>query len=243
MASGEKRRQAVALHAKARRVFVDTWQSEANLSLFLVMIVLFSFVLPVLGFGREHIRLYSDAIFSVMTISGVAVGWGRPRLMLVAGLIGAVAIAVRWIDDFAPSPTMQLWSDATSIAAIIAIAIVLLAQVFRPGRVSSARVQGAIAVYLILGAGWAHAYHIVDVVQPGSFNSAAGPLSNASDWIYYSFVTLSTVGYGDITAARPIARVLSIGEALSGQLYLAVLIARLVAMEVISWQESQARND
>ncbi len=53
-------------------------------------------------------------------------------------------------------------------------------------------------------------------------------------------MTLSTVGYGDITAVRPTARILSVGEALTGQLYLAVLIARLVAMEVIAWQESRA---
>ena len=56
------------------------------------------------------------------------------------------------------------------------------------------------------------------------------------DWAYYSYITLSTVGYGDITPVRPIARALSMGEALTGQLYLAVLIARLVAMEVITWQ-------
>ncbi len=55
-------------------------------------------------------------------------------------------------------------------------------------------------------------------------------------WAYYSYITLSTVGYGDITPVRPIARALSMGEALAGQLYLAVLIARLVAMEVITWQ-------
>ena len=51
-------------------------------------------------------------------------------------------------------------------------------------------------------------------------------MTNVSDFAYYSFVTLTTVGYGDITAVRPIARTLSIGEALAGQLYLAVLIAR-----------------
>jgi voltage-gated potassium channel Kch len=61
------------------------------------------------------------------------------------------------------------------------------------------------------------------------------------DWSYYSFVTLTTLGYGDITPVRPIARNLAITEALTGQLYLAVMLARLVAMEVITWQE-KAQN-
>ena len=67
-------------------------------------------------------------------------------------------------------------------------------------------------------------------------------MSGVSDWVYFSFVTLSTVGYGDITPVHPIARTLAMAEALAGQLYLAVLIARLVAMEVITWQ-SKASHD
>jgi hypothetical protein len=95
---------------------------------------------------------------------------------------------------------------------------------------------------LLFGIGWAHAYHLTGVLHPGSFNSNGSEMSHVLDYVYFSYVTLSTVGYGDITPVRPIARVLSMGEALTGQLYLAVLIARLVAMEVVSWQQKTARN-
>jgi len=243
MATDEKSRRASAsVRAKAKRVIADSWQSQANLSFFLILLVLFSFVFPVLGFGRKDTTLYADATFSLLLISGVAIGWGQRWLMLVAGFVSSTCIAVRWMNFFTPSTTLQIWSDAWSLVAILVIAFVLLAQVFRPGHVSHSRIQGAIAVYLMFGAAWAHAYHLAAIFQPGSFSSTAGPMSNATDWIYYSFVTLSTVGYGDITAVRPIARTLSIGEALTGQLYLAVLIARLVAMEVIAWQESRTSN-
>lgn len=237
----EKSRRA-SVRAKARRVIADSWQSQANLSIFLALLVLFSFVFPVLGFGRRDATLYADVTFSLLLISGVAIAWGQRWLMLIAGFVGSACIAVRWMNLLTPSPTLQIWSDAWSVAAILVIAFVLLAQVFRPGRVSHSRIQGAIAVYLMFGAAWAHGYHLVALLQPGSFNSSAGPISNATDWIYYSCVTLSTVGYGDITAVRPIARTLSVAEALTGQLYLAVLIARLVAMEVISWQESRTSS-
>ncbi len=84
------------------------------------------------------------------------------------------------MNELTPSRILQIWADGWSVAAILVIAVVLLSQTFRPGRVTSVRIQGAIAAYLMFGALWAHACHIVDMLQPSSFNSAAGPMSNAS---------------------------------------------------------------
>ncbi len=228
---------------RARALILETWQSQANLSIFLVLIVLVGFVLPSLGLGKDDIKLYSDLVFSLLLISGVAIAWGRPRLLLLAGFVGSVALAVRWMAFFTPTYVLQLWALGWSLAAVVVIALVLLSQVlFREGPVTSSRIQGAIAVYLLFGVGWAHAYHIAELVHPGSFNSPGGTLSSVTDFAYFSFVTLSTVGYGDITPVRPIARTLAMGEALAGQLYLAVLIARLVAMEVVAWQSKTSQN-
>src|SRR5271165_1560186 len=232
-----------AVREKARALITESWQSQANLSFFLALLVFVGFVLPSLGFGKDDEMLYSDMAFSLMMISGVAIAWGQRKQFLLAGFVGSAALAVRWMAKFTPTPTLQLWADEWSVAAILAIALVLLSQVlFRKGPVTLNRIQGAIAVYLLFGIGWAHAYHIAEIVHPGSFNSAAGTMSNISDWGYFSFVTLSTVGYGDITPVRPIARSLAVAEALTGQLYLAITIARLVAMEVVSWQSRMDRN-
>ena len=231
-----------AVGKRARGLIRETWQSQANLSFFLALLVVVAFVLPSMGFGASDIKLYSDLTFSLLLLSGVAIAWGRRKLFLLAGFVGSAALAVRWMAFFTPTPALQLWSDQWSLAAILLIAVVLLLQVFREGAVTHSRIQGAIAVYLLFGIGWAHAYHITETLHPGSFATTAAAMSNVSDWVYYSFVTLTTVGYGDITPARPIARTLSIGEALTGQLYLAVLIARLVAMEVVSWQAKANLN-
>ncbi len=243
MAIGEQRHLASGkVSAKAKRVIADTWQSQANLSLFLAILVAFAFIFPILGFGHRDIKLYADIAFTLLLISGVTIAWGHKFQVLISGSVACVAVVSRWVNWFSPSPKLQLWSDSWSLAAIVIIAFVLLAQVFQPGRVGHARIQGAIAAYLLFGAGYAHAYHMVAVLQPGAFKTEAGLMSNVSDWVYYSFVTLTTVGYGDITPVTPTARILSVGEALTGQLYLAVLVARLVAMEVISWQEAKKNN-
>jgi len=242
MASTLKDQLPGVVRNKARALIKQSWQSQANLSFFLALIVGLGFVLPVLGFGKNDEILYSDFVFSLLLASGVAIAWGRPWLFGFAAFVGSATLAVRWMAFFTPTKALQVWSGAWSIAAILVIALVLLAQVFRPGPVTSYRLQGAIAVYLLFGVGWAHAYHLTGLLHPGSFNTPSGEIPSVLDWAYFSFITLTTVGYGDITPVRPIARTLAMGEALTGQLYLAVLIARLVAMEVVSWQAKTDQN-
>ena len=231
-----------AVRTRAKGIIVDSWQSQANLSFFLVLQVVIAFVLPALGFGKEDVELYSAIGFSVMLVSGVAIGWGRPKVFVPAATVGAVALVVRWLRFWRPGMGIELCNDWMTIASVLAISIILLTQIFREGRVTYVRIQGAIAVYLLFGAGWAHAYHIAAVMNPGSFSLTPAGHLTSDEWNYFSFVTLTTVGYGDITPVRPIARTLAVGEALTGQLYLAVMIARLVAMEMVFWQANATQN-
>jgi hypothetical protein len=148
-----------------------------------------------------------------------------------------IAIAVptlvfRWLAWALPDRFSPVWNDSWTILAIVVICYILLAQVFRAGPINVVRVQGAVAVYLLLGVAYAHAYQINQYFNPSAITSTEGPLTNVVDWIYYSFSTLSTLGYGDIIPTSRSSRMLAIGEAISGQLYLAILIARLVGMQV-----------
>jgi hypothetical protein len=143
-----------------------------------------------------------------------------------------MAIVVRWATWWAPTKTLILRSVSTGLTAILAITAVLLWQVFRSGPVTMMRVQGAIAAYLCLGYGWAHAYHIAALLNPGAFSAAGSDVSAVSTWVNYSFGMLTTVGYQGILPVHPIAHTLGSGEAVAGQLYLAVLVARLVSMQV-----------
>ncbi len=236
-------RVSQAVRKKAQGFIAETWQSQANLSLFLLLEILIAFVLPSLGFGKEDAQLYSDIGFSVLLISGVAIAWRQWKIFVPTSVAAGIALVVRWVEWYHHTRQMQLWTDWTTMFAVAMIALVLLSQIFRPGRVSHLRIQGAIAVYLLFGVLWAHAYHIVAILQPGSFRGPADELANLPGWAYYSYVTLTTVGYGDITPASQVARTLSVGEALAGQLYLAVLIARLVAMEIVFWQQKVQSGD
>ena len=97
--------------------------------------------------------------------------------------------------------------------------------------------DGAGAVYLLLGLTWASAYELLHILRPEVWTGAASEAPVSQTWIYYSFVTLTTMGYGDITPVHPVARSLAILEAVTGQLYLAITLARLVALHIKSGEQ------
>jgi Na+/H+-dicarboxylate symporter len=127
---------------------------------------------------------------------------------------------------------LELLDFLTTITATIFFAIVVLSQVLKKGPITPHRIQGAIAVYLLLGFAWAHVYALIEYLSPGAFTGAVSASGRFTSWMYFSFVTLATLGYGDIAPLHPIARSLATAEAITGQLYLAILIARLVSQEL-----------
>jgi Ion channel len=122
--------------------------------------------------------------------------------------------------------SLGLWREVFTVLAVVMIQWVLMRQIFRPGPITAVRIQGAIAVYLLFGISWAYGYVIVLHFNPHAFQSTIELSQLPAEWMYFSFVTLTTLGYGVITPLSTPARSLAIGEALTGQLYLAVLLAR-----------------
>ena len=116
------------------------------------------------------------------------------------------------------------------MAFLLMAIVVTFRNVATDREISANRIVGAVAVYLLLGVLWAVAYTVVDLTWPGSFkgfDAGAGSEWN-SEWLYYSFVTMTTLGYGDISPVSPIAQLLAYLQAIFGQLYIAILVAGLV---------------
>jgi hypothetical protein len=204
--------------------------SQAGLSVFLALLVMAAFVLPSMGLGEKNERLYFDIAFSVLLIFGVGIAWPRRTLFVISSAIAVPAIAIQWLT-LPTGTTIGLCRQGLILGAIGMLVLVQALEVFRPGPVTHVRIEGALAVYLLLGMGWAHAYHLVAVLNPQSF-AGLSERPAISEWMYYSFSTLTTLGYGDIVPKRPAPRLLAVGEALMGQLYIAVLLARLVALQI-----------
>lgn len=227
------------MHAKTRNFLTLSWWSEANVSFFLLLLIVAGFVLPSAGIKRNNLPLYADITFSVLLLVGAALAWENRRLFVLTSGVASVAIVLRSAEWLTPTTTLVLWSVSMGLAAILMVTAVLFWRVFRRGPITPMRVQGAIAAYLCLGFAWAHAYHLADLLDPGAFNVAGSDVSAPSSWVNYSFGMLTTVGYAGIVAVHPVAHTLGSGEALMGQLYLAVLVARLVSVVQVSFSRRE----
>jgi hypothetical protein len=164
----------------------------------------------------------------------LAVVWrNRPAVIavLAATIVELLATAVRIAR---PSERTEVLDFAAALTLLIALTVVLAFAVFGPGRVTIHRVLGAIAIYLNIAAAFALAYRVVDWLEAGAFKAHdAGSWGHAiSTFVYFSFATLTTAGYGDIVAVDPFARSLANLEAVFGQLFPATLLARLITLEL-----------
>lgn len=182
-------------------------------------------------------RMTLVLVFSGILVSAV---WGLQahRPTFIAGLtLAVVALASNWIGIFVESLPLQLASRAVTVALLGLVVWTLLADIGRQTRIEPATIYQAACVYMMLGVVFAFFYASIGDMDPGAFNPvpqpgapAALPAAGLAKWVYFSFVTLTTVGYGDITPVAPAARSLVILEALLGQFFVAVLVARLVGL-------------
>ena len=108
----------------------------------------------------------------------------------------------------------------------------VLADVFRARAVSLDTVSGALAAYLLIGVWWAFAYALLELAIPGSILGLRGDSAGYAEYLGYSFITLTTLGYGNVVPGNAQADALASVEAIVGQFYLTVLVARLVAMSL-----------
>ena len=178
-------------------------------------------------------RLSGDALVSLMLVSGAAAVADKSRAVLIVSVIAVAALLLRWVSWLFPAAQLAIWREISTLAVLVALGWVVLALVLRRGPITIRRIEGAIAVYLLLGFTWAHAYELVELWHPGAFAGAVDG-TGSPPLTYYSFVTLTTMGYGDVMPVHPLARALAVLEALTGQLYLAIMLARLVSMELQS---------
>jgi hypothetical protein len=159
------------------------------------------------------------------------------RNLLALGPIGvaiALIVAAALLDVQSSRTDLYLDSAAWLIAGV-ALVVVVARAVFGPGKVTYHRVVGAVLLYLTIGLVFVALYGFVALAVPDAFSNLAalkGDFAIAGNLIYFSFVTLTTTGYGDIAPLHPYARSLANVEAIIGQIYPATLLARLVTLEL-----------
>jgi hypothetical protein len=227
---------------KKRRVQVlmrrDLWARDEGLTVLLGALLLMIFIVNPLGAAgvfRGYGALIHDLWLALTLLSGaLAIGWRRKAARVVV-LSAILLFALRGLGFVGGAGALGLVVDAMlTLFLLSTLVLIVLWQVFREGPITRQRVQGSIIIYLLLGLIWAEAYTLAAHLDSDAFagNLGAGQNALSARLTYFSFVTLTTVGYGDILPTNFLTRTLANLEGLIGQLFPAILIARLVSMEI-----------
>jgi hypothetical protein len=226
---------------KGPAFFERIWRSEKGLSVLLGLLAVSIFILNPLMAQEVAGTFLFEILLAALLLSGVVILPRRGPVRMGTLALVLLTLVVRWTAKGSSSLPLTIAGHSLTIVSVALLAAMVLIQVFREGPITGYRIQGSIAAYLLLGLTWTEIYDLIYVSVPGAFKfaSAADEVTrHRHDLLYYSFVTLTTMGYGDIVPAHPIARSLAIAEALVGQLYPAILIARLVSMQISSGRKA-----
>lgn len=176
---------------------------------------------------------------SIILITGVYAVSYRRRQVVIAVLLAVPAFVLGWLDIATGSAALGSAESVFTLLFYAFTALIVLSRVLTTRRITTNTIYGAVAVYLLMGLTWATAYSLVESINPGSFSADVMHNPDGTftfpELIYFSFVTLATLGYGDITPITDQARSLALLEAVSGTIYIAVLVARLVG--ALGWSQ------
>jgi voltage-gated potassium channel Kch len=208
---------------------------ELSLTLVLVLETIFIFIAIPLGAGFPILAgILSWLVIIAMAFAIFVLDQNRiAKVAIVAAIVIARGVDLSSVHH--PSLVVTLLAAGANLMAVLALSWLVAKAVFRPGRVTAHRVRGAIVLYLNFALGFAVLYELAFALSPGAFSGL--PPRPDLGWtnehfLYFSFTTLTTTGYGDITPIQPLARSLANLESVIGQLYPTTLLARIVTLSI-----------
>jgi hypothetical protein len=217
--TGAPARATIAMLRQRTRRYTTLLLAELGL----ILIYPFFSELPMHG---VTLRLLAVVLFSA-TLYAVL---GKGRVTRIALLLGGPAILLRISDFTAGIPVLQLLDQVLGLVFMIFVTSTLVWTIISDPSVTTDTVAGAVSAYLLIGITFGFAYVLINHLLPGSFRDTIEPGKHLSppELTFFSFVTLTTVGYGDIVPWLPHARSVAMVEAVVGIMYPAILISRLV---------------
>ena len=205
---------------------------DPGLSALMVAQLILIFVAEPLAFEGFEPPLIAIGIIVAGLILLLALGSDQHGALIVVGVAGAVRL-VTAAADLIWGARVEAAEGISAVLGLLAMMWAVFEIVFGPGRITAHRVRGAIALYLAIAIIFAWLYRLITAVVPTAFSGlkfAAGQHGALSPFLYYSLTSLTTLGLGDITPVNAFARSLTVLEALLGQLFPAVILARILTL-------------
>jgi len=205
---------------------------------------------PFLNDEVEGVTAISVLYTTVMVVGAYAVSQSK-RVFWIGTALAVPAVASEWISNFYVTTPLVVANMALAGIFVIYLSGVVLYEVLDEDRVTLDTLAGGISVYLLIGIGWVLAYAAIEYLEPGAFLVQGQKLHELHsevqvrypEFLYFSFVTMTTLGYGDMVPTTTVARASATAEAVVGQLYVAIFVARLVGLHLAHQQFGRGTDD
>lgn len=217
---------------RAGQIISSIWAAESSPYGLLVLLFVTIFVLAPLLSARMVSPFILEIAFALILVAGAFNVTSRVSVRGLTILLAVLSVVIGNLSLPISEKAVAAADMLVSVGFFAAFTVLMIKQFLIRGRQPTQRIAGAVSIYLLLGLIWMRLYQLVDLISPGAFRFPEGESSNSAGLAYFSFVTLATLGYGDISPQNIIARDLAVLEAIMGQLYLVILISRLVAEQV-----------
>lgn len=218
------------------RALLPRWIVGKSLFL-LVFLLVFVMISSALDVGHGFTQLFYIVLFISILSAIYTVGHNK-LVLILDSIIAAGIIIANFLTIFYQEPELYALIYVLAFFFSFVTAFGILTEVLQENDITLDRIYAAASVYLLLGLAWGFLYLVIEVLFPGSFhldqvsNNVQSMAYEIPQLLYFSFVTLTTLGYGDIVPINLTAKSLACIEAIMGQLYLLVLISRLIGIYV-----------
>jgi hypothetical protein len=217
---------------KQYRFLNHLWNKESGLSGMFVLLFAMHFILIPLFSSYASFMITLNVFWMLVIIGGIIALAKSRKQALMYSIIPFLFILFGWITVFERTPFVLFADIFFTIATFLLLIVLVLKKVFEPGPITEYRVIGSIVVYFILANLWAVIYLYIYEHIPGSFSLTLPAFESNSiqaNFLYFSYITITTTGFGEIVPLHPFARAMVQVEALIGVLYPVILIGRLVS--------------
>jgi voltage-gated potassium channel len=223
---------------------------ESRYGLLLIVLFVLLLIYPFLGYHKYLTWLFTLTSLGVVA-SALRASHGRGTAYLVTLLLGFAFVLAELLSRSFAVTAAYPYAVALRVLFFSQMIVMIFVSIMKSKHVSKDTVLGASCIFVMLGLAFGSTFILLEWFVPGAFyipdlaktaNSNLGQQSLEFDLVYFSLVTMTTLGYGDILPIAPTARALAAFEAMISQLYLAIIIARLVGLEIATRLQNQANE-